>query len=124
MRLAVEACLVGDEVEAVLGYIWNDEEAPLEDGLGTDRDLHGCLSEAKPNLRFEPLPAVLNQVDGRDGRAADLSGKLHQAIEGGLGSGVEHMIAAQGGEPVAFLFPRSSKTALHSEPVDSPLPRS
>ena len=86
----------------ILRYIANDEETALEDGLGTDRDLHGCLSEAKPNLRLEPLPAVLNEVDGRYGCVADLSGKLHQAIESGLGSGVEHMIAAKGGEPVAF----------------------
>ena len=67
----------------------------MQNGSGTDRDLHGRLAQAEADFGLEPLPAILDEIDGSDRCSADLGGQLHQAIEGGLGGGVEDAIAAQ-----------------------------
>jgi hypothetical protein len=75
----------------------------------------GVSRTPKPDLGFEPLPAVIDEADQGHRSPAHPRGKLHQSIELGLGRRVEHPVAAQGSKPVALVPEREQFVVQHEQ---------
>ncbi len=71
------------------------EDLVAGDGVGAEGDLPRGLADVEADPALEPLTAVVDQRDQRDGRVAHLRGKRGEVIEGAVLGGVEDFVAQQ-----------------------------
>src|SRR5260370_1173916 len=89
--------LAGDEGGAgealITGRVGHDE-APggVQDGVGAEGEVAGCLGRIEPDLDLEPLAVCVDQADGRHPRPADAGSRVGDVVEDGFASGVEDSI--------------------------------
>ena len=82
--------------------IRNDKQAGLQNGMGADRTVDRRLAHAKPDLRLEPLAALIDEIDDGNRRPADRGSHLDDFIEIGLARRVENAVVPQGGQAILF----------------------
>lgn len=99
--LAGHEGVVGEAL-VVVG-VGHDQQLGLQDGVGAEGGVAGGLGRSDPVARLEPLPIAVHQAHQGDRSAAQLGGQLGHVVVGGLGRGVENLVAPQGLEPIRFV---------------------
>ena len=86
----------------VLRGIGNEQEVLFKDGLGTEGTLQGRLAHPEPDLRFEELSSIANEIHDRDGHFAQLGCQCRHLVEGCFARGVENIVAGKRSHPLFF----------------------
>jgi hypothetical protein len=74
-----------------------------EDRVGAEREVPRGLRDVEADPRLEPLALLVDQGDQRDRGLAHVGGEEHQVVVELLRDGVEHVVLAQRGEPLALV---------------------
>ena len=83
--------------------IRNFHETLFENGVRAQRTVDRCFTDAESDFGFEPLPAVIDQVDDRDRGLADIAGKPCDIVECGFNGCIENAVRAQRLQPFRFV---------------------
>jgi hypothetical protein len=94
-RIAVEAW--------VFGCVGHNEQPRLENGMSTDGDIERGLAHAKPNLSFEPLTMIFDQVHDSNWGLTDMSRDANDILELDLRRRVEDLVSSQSGKTLSFV---------------------
>src|SRR4029077_18206430 len=82
-----------------IGY---DEQVRLQNRMGANRTIDWGLTHAQSDLCFEPLTALVYQIDYSDRRAADGGCDLNHLVEIGLPWRVEDAVIPKGTKTILF----------------------
>ena len=93
--------------------------------MGTDGHIEWCLAHAKPDLSFEPLPVILDQVHDSDGGLAHMGCDANDVIELDLTRRIEDAVLPQRSQTLslvplwsALLIGSGIITATHGTNLD------
>jgi hypothetical protein len=93
--------------------------------MGTDGHIERGFAHTEPDLSFEPLPVILDQVHDSDRGRADVAGDTNHIIEFDLTRRIEDAVLSQSSKTLSFM-PRWSAmlvwdgivTATHGTNLD------
>ena len=97
----------------VLGRVGHDEQVRLGDDVRAEGELTRRFADAPADLRFEPLPMVIDERDERDGGCADLCRERRQIVQRLIRGRVEQAVLPQRVQTPCFID--GSKRRFHAD---------